>query len=129
MWVEFRPMPEKARTVAARDDAYMFNRILKLGENPEFAAVDATGAVPRRGRYETNAHSRITKAIRRAGLSVWPQAWYGIRDYRINELGRLDYREAENSVWFGNSEATQKLHYQRNSSDSRGPSEGSRCKA
>ena len=73
--------------------------------------MDATGAVLRRGRYETNANSRITKAIRRAGLIVWPQAWHGIRDYRINELGRLGYREAEISAWCGNSEATRKLHY------------------
>ena len=111
MWAELRPLLKKAKALAASDDVYLFNNILKLREKPEFEIVDATGAVLRRGRYETNANSRITKAIRRAGLTVWPQAWHGIRDYRINELTRLGFREAEITAWCGNSEATRKVHY------------------
>ena len=111
MWAELRPQLENARRSAANDEVYVFNNILKLREKPEFEIVDATGAVLQRGRYETNANSRITEAIRRAGLIVWPQAWHGIRDYRINELGRLGFREAEITAWCGNSEATRKVHY------------------
>jgi len=111
MWAELRPLLKKAKALAASDEIYVFNNILKLKEKPEFEIVDTTGAVLRRGRYETNANSRITKAIRRAGLTVWPQAWHGIRDYRINELTRLGFREAEITAWCGNSEATRKVHY------------------
>ena len=104
MWAELRPLLKKAKALAASDEIYVFNNILKLKEKPEFEIVDTTGAVLRRGRYETNANSRITKAIRRAGLNVWPQAWHGIGDYRINELARLGFREAEITAWCGNSE-------------------------
>ncbi len=76
MWAELRPLLENARRLAANNEVYVFNNILKLREKPEFEIVDATGAVLQRGRYETNANNRITTVIRRSGLTVWPQAWH-----------------------------------------------------
>ncbi len=101
MWAELRPLLKKAKALAASDEIYVFNNILKLKEKPEFEIVTQDWCSAATRTVRNNANSRITKAIRRAGLTVWLQAWHGIRDYRINELTRLGFRRSGNHslVW------------------------------
>ena len=110
MFTELRPVLEQARELAAEDDDHVFNELGDLRQKPDFELTDANGQRIRKGRYETNVGGHLTRAIRKAGLEVWPQPWHAIRDYRLNELARLGYRQAEISAWCGNSEDVRKRH-------------------
>lgn len=111
LFTELRPLLEQARELAAEDDDYVFNELGDLRQKPDFELTDANGQRIREGRYETNVGWHLTRAIRKAGLEVWPQPWHAIRDFRLNELSRLGYRPAEISAWCGNSEDVRKRHY------------------
>ena len=110
LFTELRPVLEQARELAG-DDEYFFNELGDLRQKPDFELTDENGQRVREGRYETNVGAHLTRAIRRAGLEVWPQPWHAIRDFRLNELSRLGYRDAEISAWCGNSESVRQRHY------------------
>ena len=111
LFAELRPLLERARELATKDELFVFNGIGGLRQKPEFEVTGSIGERIREGRYETNVAGLLTKAIRRAGLETWPQPWHAIRDFRVNELSRLGYREAEISAWCGNTENVRKRHY------------------
>jgi integrase len=111
LFTELRPVLEQARELAAEDDEYVFNELGDLRKKPDFELANENGQRVREGRYETNVGGHLTRAIRRAGLEIWPQPWHAIRDFRLNELSRLGYRQAEISVWCGNSESVRQRHY------------------
>jgi len=110
LFAELRPLLEQARELAG-DDEYVFNELGGLQQKPDFELTDANGQRIREGRYETNVGGHLTRAIRKAGLEVWPQPWHAIRDFRLNELSRLGYRDVEISAWCGNSESVRQRHY------------------
>jgi len=89
LFTELRPVLEQARELAAEDEEYVFNELGDLRQKPDFELTDANGQRIREGRYETNVGGHLTRAIRKAGLEVWPQPWHAIRDFRLNELSRL----------------------------------------
>jgi hypothetical protein len=111
LFTELRPVLEQARELATEDEEYVFNELGDLRQEPDFELTDANGQRIREGRYETNVGGHLTRAIRKAGLEVWPQPWHAIRDFRLNELSRLGYRPAEISAWCGNSESVRQRHY------------------
>lgn len=117
LWDELRPYLEKAKSLNP-DEKYVLNNILRLREKPEFEQTNHKGEVIRRGRYETNANSALTKAINRAGLPSKHIGWHSIRDYRINELEREGCRVSELDEWIGNNEDVRKRHYRTNSVNS-----------
>ena len=114
LWDELRPYLEKAKSLNP-DEKYVLNNILGLRDKPEFEQTNRKGDVIRRGRYETNANSALTKAIHRAGLSSKHIGWHLIRDYRINELDRAGCRASELDEWIGNTEEVRRRHYRTNS--------------
>ena len=117
LWDELRPYLEKAKSLNP-DEKYVLNNILGLRDKPEFEQTNGKGDVIRRGRYETNANSALTKAIHRAGLSSKHIGWHSIRDYRINELDRAGCRASELDEWIGNTEEVRRRHYRTNSVNS-----------
>ena len=117
LWDELRPYLEKAKSLNP-DEKYVVNNILRLREKPEFEQTNHKGEVIRRGRYETNANSALTKAINRAGLPSKHIGWHSIRDYRINELDRSGCRVSELDEWIGNTDEVRKRHYRTNSVNS-----------
>ena len=50
MYGELRPISEKARSLAPSNEVFIFNAILNPRDLSEFAGVNATGKVLRRGR-------------------------------------------------------------------------------
>ena len=75
------------------------------------AEINLKAEVLRRGRYETNANSALTKGINRTVLPSKHIGWHSIRDYRINELEREGCRVSQVDEWIGNNEDVRERHY------------------
>lgn len=99
MFAELRPYFDAAKAAAPKGAEYVINL-------PSVARF-------RRGSKSPNLGTRMTKIIKRAGLTPWPKLFQNLRATRQTELESQRFPSHVVCQWLGNSEAVARKHYLR----------------
>jgi len=90
----------------------MFPELARLlAERFEEAAEGDTLILPMlAGRSDASLRDTLMRAIKDAGLIVWPRLWHNLRSSRQTDLEDL-FKPKVVCTWLGNSEAVSRKHY------------------